>query len=98
MFLYRLALALGRHDITQFAEELTVEDFFGWLEYWKAEPFGMPWHRTASLAYTAAASAGAKPGADFMDKFMPSYDPHPIQSEAEMAAQFAKLKRHCNGS
>lgn len=94
MFLYRLALALGRHDVDRLEEELTPEEFFGWLEYWKAEPFGSEWQRTAMLAYTVAAAAGGKPGKDFIEKFLPSYDPYPIQTEAEMAAEFAKLKRH----
>ena len=88
---------MGRHDVGALEEEITAEDFFGWLEFWKVEPFGGTWHQAAALAYTVAASAGAKPGKDFIEKFLPSYDPFPAQTEAEMAAEFAKLKQN-NGS
>lgn len=53
----------------------------------------MPWHRTALATYTTATVMGGKPGNDFIEKFLPSYDPFPIQTEEEMAREFAKLKR-----
>lgn len=98
MFLYRLALAMGRLDVDELEKELTPSQFYGWMEYWKQEPFGLDWHRTATHAYYDVAVMGGKPGNDFINKFLPSYDPHPTMTEAEMAAEFAKLKRPRNGA
>ena len=87
-----MALALGRADINTLEEELTAEEFFEWVEYWKQEPFGLEWYRAALVAYTQASSM-TKIDQSFIDKFQPNYDPNPRQSEEEMAAEFEKLRQ-----
>ena len=74
-FLFRLAAQLGRADVDALAEELDAKLFFEWTEYWRIEPFGMEWHRAGLSSYVALAAAGGKPPPDFVDKFLPSYDP-----------------------
>lgn len=83
---------MGRVDVNRLEEELSPEEFFGWLEYWKKEPFGLPWHSSALSTYYTVAAIGGDPKSDFIEKFLPSYDPAPPMTEAEMAAEFAKLK------
>ena len=42
-----MAAQVGRADVDVLAEEIDTQLFFEWMEYWKEEPFGMEWHRTA---------------------------------------------------
>ncbi len=87
-----MALATGRPDIRNLEEELSTEEFFEWVEYWQKEPFGLEWYRASLIAYTQANSMGSV-DRTFIDKFQPNYNPHPVQSEEEMAAEFEKLKQ-----
>jgi hypothetical protein len=43
------------------------------MAYWRIEPFGDEWRRSAREALTAAAGFGAKPDPDAEEKFLPSY-------------------------
>lgn len=38
-FLYRLALALGRHDVDELAAELTPDQLDEWAAYYQVEPW-----------------------------------------------------------
>lgn len=63
-----------------------------WLAFYRLEPFGDEWRRTARLAITVAASNGAKVKEDAEELFLPTYDPgRPMQTEAEMIAELSKI-------
>jgi hypothetical protein len=92
MFLYRLALELGIWDVEGWKKEITLEQVKRWLAFYRLEPFGDEWRRTARLAMTVAASNGAKVKEDAEELFLPTYDPgRPTQTEAEMMAELAKI-------
>ena len=91
-FLFRLAAQVGRADVDAMAEEIDTQLFFDWMEFWKEEPFGMDWHRTGLAAYIALASSGGKPPADFVAKFLPSYDPAPPMTDDEIRQRLAMLR------
>ncbi len=63
-----------------------------WLAFYRLEPFGDEWRRTARLAVTVAASNGARVKEDAEELFLPTYDPsRPMQTEAEMIAELSKI-------
>lgn len=97
MFLYRLALELGIWDVEQtdrsLKNQISAEQLKRWIAYYRVEPFGQAWRRSARAAITIAAAFGAKLTTDAEDLFLPGYDPNqPTQSESEMLAELAKLK------
>ena len=55
-FLYRLALALGIWDVERLAEEMSVDQLYGWLAYYHLEPWGdeyLRWARTQAMLRNA---------------------------------------------
>lgn len=83
---------MGRADVDALAEELDAKLFFEWTEYWKIEPFGMEWHRAGLSSYVALTAAGGKPPPDFVDKFLPSYDPAPPMTDEEIRKRLDSIR------
>jgi hypothetical protein len=74
------------------ASRITLAQLSRWIAFYRAEPFGQDWRRTARLSVAVAASMGAKPPTDAEELFMPGFDPNRTrQTEEEMAAELAKL-------
>jgi len=46
-FLYRLALKLGIWDVERLADEMPVDQLYGWLAYYHLEPWGDEYLRWA---------------------------------------------------
>ncbi|MSY53590.1 MAG: hypothetical protein F2705_03960 [Actinobacteria bacterium] len=57
------------------------------MAYYKVEPFGEDWARTARATMFTAIALGAKPGDSFVEMFLPSYDPEREMTEDEIAAK-----------
>jgi len=55
------------------------------MAYYRVEPFGEDWLRTARGTLFTIAAFGAKPGSDFVDLFLPNYDPDREMTEDEIA-------------
>lgn len=92
MFFHRFALAFGIWDTDTLANQITARQLRTWLAYFRLEPFGDEWRRTARLASIVAAAAGAKVPEDFQEMFLPTFDPRrPRQTEDEMLAELNKL-------
>jgi hypothetical protein len=57
---------MGRIDVDRLRDELTPEQMAGWLAYWKLEPWGEDWKRsavmTAALLNTIHAAVAAMSG------------------------------------
>jgi hypothetical protein len=84
---------MGIWDVEGWKRELTLEQLKRWLAFYRVEPFGNDWRRTARLAVTMANAFGAKVSADAEEMFIPGFDPaRPTQTEEEMLAELAKLK------
>lgn len=79
----RLALAFGRPDVDQFLSEMTARQFEEWLEFWRWEPFGMEWMRSAQQCAVIAQAAGSKMTAQ---DFLPCLPPTPEQTGDQMQA------------
>jgi hypothetical protein len=93
LFLYRLALEFGIWDVEAWKRQITLSQLARWLAFYRVEPFGMAWRRTARLAVTLASAFGAKVSSDAEDMFCPGFDPsRPTQTEEEMLRELAKLK------
>lgn len=90
MFVYRLALAHGIWNVEQWKRRLTVRQLRQWMAYWRVEPFGDEWRRSARQALTAAAGFGAKPEPDSEDRFLPSYREKP-QTLEQLRAELMKI-------
>ena len=88
-----MAAQVGRADVDALAEEIDTQLFLEWEEYWRQEPFGMEWHRTGLAAYVAYISAGGKAQSDFVEKFLPSYDPAPAMTDEEIRDRLAMLRK-----
>lgn len=65
-----------------------------WLAFYRLEPFGDDWRRTARSTVLLAGAYGAKVKEDAEEMFLPTYDPsRPTQTPEEMARELAKLKK-----
>ena len=81
-------------DVERWKREITIEQLKRWIAFYRVEPFGQSWRRTARLAVTLPSASGAKVPTDAEDLFCPGYDPsRPTQTEEEMLRELAKLKR-----
>ena len=93
MFMFRLALALGRHDVDKLAEEMTPGQIAEWMAFWQIEPFGDEWRRTARATVMMANVMGAKIKPDNETQFLPGYDPfEQMLTPEELRAKFERIK------
>lgn len=92
LFVYRLAAHLSIDDVSTLAR-LSVRQIRRWCAFYRLEPFGNDWRRTAKQTTILATAAGAKVNEEFEELFLPTYDPsRPLQTEEEMMRELAKLK------
>lgn len=67
--------------------------FRRWFAFYRLEPFGDDWRRSARATVILAGALGAKTKEDSEEMFLPTYDPRrPTQTPDEMARELAKLK------
>ena len=52
----------------------------------------MEWHRAGLSSYVALTAAGGKPPPDFVDKFLPSYDPAPPMTDEEIRKRLDSIR------
>lgn len=72
LFLYRLALKMGRADVDALAEEMSVDQLYGWMGYYLLEPWGDEWLRSAmSMTQFSNAYRGKTSPVKKVDDFMP---------------------------
>ena len=76
---------------------MPLHRFRRWLAFYRLEPFGDEWRRTARSTVILAGAFGAKTKEDSEEMFLPTYDPsRPTQTPEEMARELAKLKQIAN--
>lgn len=67
---------------------ISVRALQKWMAYYRIEPFGDEWGRTALSTLLIVKALGAGVSEDFRDRFLPSFDPDremtPDEIEAEM--------------
>jgi hypothetical protein len=72
LFLYRLALKMGRVDVDALAEEMSVDQLYGWMGYYLLEPWGDEWLRSAmTMTQFSNAYRGKNSPVKKVDDFMP---------------------------
>ena len=54
---------------------MTLDQVHRWMAYYRVEPFGEDWLRTARAVSWIVAALGAKPDESIVDAFLPTYDP-----------------------
>lgn len=81
---------MGIWDVENWKKTITVRQLIKWQAYWRVEPFGDEWRRSARTALTCAAGFGAKPEAGSEDRFLPSYR-QKEQTLDEMRAELMKI-------
>jgi len=95
VFLFKLALAMGRPDVDKLAEELTPNQIVEWMAYWQIEPWGDDWRRTARGSVLVAMAMGAKLKPDHETMMMPGFDPfEQMLTPEEMRAKFERIKNN----
>lgn len=73
---------------------MPIHRFRRWLAFYRLEPFGDDWRRSARSTVILAGALGAKVKEDAEEMFLPTYDPsRPTQTPEEMARELAKLKK-----
>lgn len=74
-------------------KRITLRQVEKWLAYWKTEPFGDDWNRTARQTLFIMQALGVKVDESFLEKFLPNYDPHRVMTEDEIRAELNKFRR-----
>ncbi len=64
-----------------------------WLAYYRVEPFGEDWLRSARQTVMILKGLGCKVDEQFEEKFLPGYDPNRPMTEVEIEAELSKLSR-----
>lgn len=71
---------------------MTLDQLKRWIAFYRVEPFGNDWRRTARLSVIVAAVHGAKLSSDAEEMFLPTFDPaRPTQTDDEMLAELRKI-------
>jgi hypothetical protein len=92
LFLYRLAMQMRIWDVEAWKKEITLDQVKRWLAFYRIQPWGDDWRRTARLAVSLAAANGAKVKEDAEEMFLPTFDPsRPTQTEEEMLRELSKI-------
>lgn len=74
-------------------KRVTLRQVEKWLAYWKVEPFGDDWNRTARQTLFLIQALGAKVEESFIEKFLPNYDPNRVMTADEIKAELSKFAR-----
>lgn len=74
-------------------KRITLRQVEKWLAYWKVEPFGDDWNRTARQTLFLIQALGAKVDESFIEKFLPNYDPNRAMTPDEIKAELSKFAR-----
>ena len=90
LFLYRLALKLGQWDVDALAEEMSVDQLYGWMGYYLLEPWGDEWLRSAmQMAQFRNAYRGKNSPVKKTEDFMPV--PKRAQSPQQILATLQSI-------
>jgi hypothetical protein len=73
------------------ARRISVRQMRRWVAFYRVEPFGNDWRRTARQTVVLAGAAGAKLHEDAEEMFLPGYDPNRPQTEEEMLRELQKI-------
>lgn len=92
MFLHRLAAHHRILDVDGLARTVSIRQVRRWLAFYRLEPFGNEWRRTARSTVVMARAVGAKIDENAEEMFLPTYDPtRPLQTEDQMLAELMKI-------
>lgn len=73
-------------NVEAWKKEITVGQIKRWMAYWKAEPFGDEWRAFGKLAASISEAFGSRVGAEYVDRFLPTYrfDPPELTEEEQI--------------
>jgi hypothetical protein len=92
-FIYRLAAHLRIGHVEEWKQEVSVRQVQRWIAYYRVEPFGEDWSRTARQTLMILCGLGCNVDEQFLEKFLPSYDPNRPMTEDEINAELTKFAR-----
>lgn len=92
-FIYRLATHHRIADVEGWKQSVSLQQILKWYAYWRVEPFGDDWSRTAVQTLFVLKALGANVGTEFIEKFLPNYDPNRVMSDEEITAELTKFAR-----
>lgn len=91
-FLYRLALKLGIWDVERLADEMSVDQLYGWMGYYLLEPWGDEWLRDAvAIAQRYNANRGKRQPVKKPEEFLPV--PKRAQTPGQILATLNAIPR-----
>lgn len=92
-FCYRLATHHRIADVEAWMQRTPLRQILKWYAYWKVEPFGDDWTRTAVSTLFILQALGHNLNEEFIEKFMPNYDPNRPMTQDEINAELTKFAR-----
>lgn len=102
MFLFKLALALGRHSADELGDELGSRAFAEWIAYDRISPIDIRERMEISNAIIAATVANTSRGpnqpAYELDNFLPKYGQQRQQQSVEQMAAIFSVFAHAHNA
>lgn len=92
-FIYRLAAHHRIDDVEEWMRRVSLRQILTWYAYWRVEPFGDDWTRTAVQTLFVLKALGQAVDETFVEKFLPNYDPDRPMTEDEINAELTKFSR-----
>jgi hypothetical protein len=89
-FVYRLATHFRIDDVEAWMQRISLRQVVRWFAYWKVEPFGDDWMRSALTTLYVLKALGANVDEDFIERFLPNYDPDRPMTDDEIKAELTK--------
>lgn len=96
-FIYRLATHHRIANVAAWKKTITLRQVEKWIAYWKVEPFGDDWNRTARQTLFILKAMGVGVDAAFLEAFLPNYDPNRPMTEDEINSELTKFQRQLQG-
>lgn len=92
-FIYRLAAYHRVDNVDEWMQRIPLRQVLTWFAYWKIEPFGDDWTRTAIQTLFILKALGQSVDETFIEKFLPNYDPNREMTEDEINRELTKFSR-----
>lgn len=84
---------MGIDEVEKWKRRVSLKQVQKWIAYYRVEPFGEDWARTARSTLFILKALGAQVDERFLEQFLPSYDPTRPMTDEEIQAELTKFAR-----
>jgi hypothetical protein len=92
-FVYRLAAHFRIANVEEWKRTVSLRQVQKWIAFYKIEPFGDDWNRTARSTLFILKAMGSSVDDRFLEMFLPTYDPDRPMTPDEIEAELTKFAR-----